>query len=86
MDIDTDGGTILVLGRGPSTVQAVREADADWGLIPYAAPRLRERIEAERVREMGDLWLVAIEGGHAEELDRDRATLAYAPAWRATSA
>lgn len=79
--IDTDGDTILVLGRGPSTVPAVREADSDWSLIPYAPPRLRAMIEEEHAKG-GDVWLVAIEAGHAAELDRDRAVYAYAPAWR----
>lgn len=79
--IDTNGDTILVLGRGPSTVEVVRESESDWSLIQYAPPRLRALIEEEHAKG-GDVWLVAIESGHAEELDRDRAVIGYAPAWR----
>ena len=85
--IDLSGETILVFGRGPSSVDAVRAAECDWTLIPYAAPHLRAMIDAAKdEREAGgDVWLVAIEVGHAAELDRDRAVIGYAPAWRPTS-
>lgn len=83
-EIDTSGDTILVLGRGASAVEAVRAADSDWSLIPYAPPRLRSRIETERAAG-GEVWLVAIETGPESDLDHDNAVLAYAPAWRPTS-
>lgn len=83
-DINTNGDTILVLGRGASFVDVVRAADSDWTLIPYAPSNLRSKIEQERERG-GEVWLVAIESGHAAELDRDNAVIAYAPAWRPTS-
>jgi hypothetical protein len=84
LDDDTAGGmssTILVLGRGPSAVTVVRGADVDWELRAWAPARLSEKIDAEQAKG-GDCWLVAIEEGHAAELDRDPAVIAYAPAWR----
>lgn len=83
LDEDVAGGmssTTLVLGRGASAVDAVREADCDWSLIPYAPPGLRAKIDA--VGTTGDVWLVAIVGADATALDRDPAVIAYGPAWR----
>lgn len=71
----------LVVGHGASAVDVVRGAENDWSLMPYAPPRLRTEAEGAQARG-GESWLVLIEEGHAAELDRDPAVIAYAPAWR----
>jgi hypothetical protein len=74
--------TLLVLGRSTSAVEDVRNASADWTLVRWAPPRLREIIEG--TDQTGDTWLVAVQDtpGIAGELDRDPTVIGYAAAWR----
>lgn len=83
LDEDVANGmssTTLVLGRGQSTVEAVRAGSCDWSLIPYAAPSLRSLIDETKAHE--DAWLVAVVEADLAALNRDDAVVAYAPAWR----
>lgn len=78
LDADTANGNstiTLILGRGLSGLCS----NTDWGLIPYAPPELLEKIN--KVRTKSNYWLVGLKDVDYDELDREPAVIAYAPAW-----